>query len=398
MKHLVLLLMAVFVFGLSSFAQSKEELQKLRTETKKELEYSNNLLEQTKKKRQKSVQELLITNKRIELRQNNINTLSKEISGIESKIAEIQLNIIHLKKQIAAYKSDYAQMIVQYYKIRENNNKLMYILASNDFNQAYYRLKYLQKFSDYRKEQIQEINASSLVLENTVAEYESLKYEKQNLLNGIVDEHKVLDKEKKAQKLLLDDLSKKEKELRKEIERKKKRDNELKRKIEKIIAEEIKKSRKASGTEFSLTPEEKLLNDQFASNQNRLPWPVERGIITDRFGEHFHPVIKGVKVRNDGIDISTNGKSKVRCVFNGVVTNVFVIPGINKVVIVRHGNYLSVYSNLIDVFVKAGQLVDTKEEIGVLATDESSNISVLKFQIWKENQKLNPELWLSQVK
>ena len=147
-----------------------------------------------------------------------------------------------------------------------------------------------------------------------------------------------------------------------------------------------------------MRPNEKTLNDQFSSNLTKLPWPLERGIITENFGVHIHPILEGIKVRNDGIDITTAKGSPVQSVFQGTVRNVFVIPGMNKIVIVRHGSYLSVYSNLIDVYVKVGEVIKTKQVIGILASDSNSDVSILKFQIWKENVKLDPQKWLAAEK
>jgi murein DD-endopeptidase MepM/ murein hydrolase activator NlpD len=173
----------------------------------------------------------------------------------------------------------------------------------------------------------------------------------------------------------------------------------LQQEIERVIAAEAKKAGKKSSKDsgFALTTAEKVLSGDFSGNQGKLPWPVQRGLITDHFGEHPHAILKHVVVRNSGIDITTQANAKARTVFKGEVTKIVAIPGGNMAVIIRHGNYLTVYSNLSEVFVKEGQKVTTKEEIGTVFTDkDEDNKTILKFQLWRENNKLNPEDWLSQ--
>ncbi len=378
-------------------AQDRKDLENERKKTQEDIEFTNNLLKTTQEKRQKSVEEYIITTKKIELRQRNISQIKTEIQKIENSIVYEQNVIASLRSDLETLRKEYEKLIYQAYKTKQTNDKMMYVLSSSDFNQAYRRIKYLNQYSRYRKTQIQSIEATQTVLEKRVSSYEELKLEKQNLLVEVSSENQRLNSERKQQESLLKELSQKEKQLKSEIKKKQKLAEELKRRIEKIIADEIEKSKKGAKV-YQLTPEEKLTDDQFASNIKRLPWPLERGIITERFGEHNHPVLSGIKVRNDGIDISTGKSSPVRAVFNGTVRNVFVIPGMNKVVIIRHGSYLTVYSNLIDVHVKTGENVTTKQIIGVLASDSKSDVSILKFQIWKENEKLDPERWLAGAK
>jgi septal ring factor EnvC (AmiA/AmiB activator) len=395
LKNIVFLLLLSVVQ--INYAQNRKDLENERKKTQEEIEFTNNLLKSTQEKRQKSVEDYIITNKKIELRQRNIEQIKKEIQQIDNNINYEQNVIGSLKSDLEKLRAEYAKLIYQSYKTRQTNNKMMYVLSSADFNQAYRRVKYLHQYSRYRKTQIQSIEATRTVLEKRVAGYEELKSDKQKLLSEVSRESLRLSNERIQQESLLKELTQKEKHLKIEIEKKQKLAEELKKRIEKLIAEEIEKSKKGAKV-YQLTPEEKLIDDQFASNLKRLPWPLERGIITEKFGEHNHPVLSGIKVRNDGVDISTGKSSPVRSVFNGTVRNVFVIPGMNKVVIIRHGSYLTVYSNLIDVYVKPGENVTTKQIIGVLASDAKSDVSILKFQIWKENEKLDPERWLAGTK
>ena len=236
-------------------------------------------------------------------------------------------------------------------------------------------------------------------IEKQLSELKTLHSDKENLLSEHRTETDELKREKSDQNVMIQQLDKQKSELKKKLDEQVQLANKLQKEIEKVIAEELKKSKKADMKVFQLTPEEKKLADNFISNKSKLPWPTERGVITGFFGENPHPVLKGVFIRNDGIDISTTEDSYIRSVFDGDVTRVFVIPGAHKTVIIRHGNYLSVYSNLSEVFVKQGDKVKTKQTIGKIFTDrEDGNKSVLQFQIWKENQKLNPQDWLARIK
>ena len=210
----------------------------------------------------------------------------------------------------------------------------------------------------------------------------------------------IIEQRKKQQKDVYSELKQKEKDLNRKLESQRKTELRLQQEIERVIADEAKKVNRKSSREkgFVLTTEEKVLSGDFSNNRGKFPWPVLRGLITDHFGEHPHPVLKYVVVRNAGVDITTQANAKARAIFKGEVTKVVAIPGGNIAVIIRHGNYLTVYSNLSEVFVKAGQQVEGKEEIGNIFTDKNDdNKTVLKFQLWRENTKLDPEEWLRQM-
>lgn len=392
---IILILCATFVVH-STHAQKRGELEKEREKTQKEIEYAEKLLKNTQQQREKSVGEYVITTKKIELRQKSINQVNSEIRNIESNINTQSGTISELHTDIEMLINEYIKIIQQSYKNYRNEDKIMYVLASSDLNQAYRRIKYLTQYSRFRKEQIKLIEQKKQEIELQVNELTQLKNNKNTLLGEYTEENRKLTSERTTQEKTMQTLITKEKQLKKELAQKQQQSDELKRQIEKIIAEEIRKSNKSKpgAKTYQLTPEEKLLNDQFSANINRLPWPLERGLITEKFGEHNHPVLKGIKVRNDGIDITTDPSEKARSVFNGTVKNVFLLPGMNRVVIVRHGSYLTVYGNLTEVMVKPGENIKTKQHIGTLAVDENSKVSILKFQIWKENEKLDPEKWL----
>jgi septal ring factor EnvC (AmiA/AmiB activator) len=261
-------------------------------------------------------------------------------------------------------------------------------------NQAYKRWLYLRQYAKYRKSQGEVILLVTDELNENLAKLEKKKALKTALLQGKLNEFNMLEKQRGEENKAVLSLQQKQKNLKKQIREQQKIQDELNRKIEKMLEEEARKTASKSG--YQMTPEQQLISADFEKNKGRIPWPVAKGIITEHFGIHSHPVLKQIQVRSNGIDISTEAGSKARAVFAGEVSRVFAISGGNMAVIIRHGSYLSVYSNLKDVMVKAGQKVALKQDIGTIYTDKADgNTTVVKFQIWKENQKLDPESWIT---
>ncbi|MBR5957766.1 MAG: peptidoglycan DD-metalloendopeptidase family protein [Salinivirgaceae bacterium] len=390
----------IFLFSFCSvFAQSRQELERQKIQNEKDILYTNELIAKTEKNKKDSYSKLLLINSKIKSREKIITDINNEIQIIEYKITDQQELISNLEKDYEELKQEYAKIITNYYKNRNKYSRMMFILASENVNVAFKRIKYLQQYSNYRTLQAKQLMQTKLEIEKQLSELKTLHSDKENLLSEHRIETDELKREKSDQNVMIQQLDKQKTELKKKLDEQVQLANKLQKEIEKVIAEELKKSKKADMKVFQLTPEEKKLADNFISNKSKLPWPTERGVITGFFGENPHPVLKGVFIRNDGIDISTTEDSYIRSVFDGDVTRVFVIPGAHKTVIIRHGNYLSVYSNLSEVFVKQGDKVKTKQTIGKIFTDhEDGNKSVLQFQIWKENQKLNPQDWLARIK
>jgi septal ring factor EnvC (AmiA/AmiB activator) len=288
-------------------------------------------------------------------------------------------------------------MIRYAYRNQNSNNQLLFLLSSQDFNQAYKRLIYLRQYADYRRKQAERISEFKNSIGGQLIEFNKRKEEKQNLLVSKVKQTQIIEQQKKQQNDVYADLQQKEKDLKRKLENQRKAELRLQQEIERVISDEAKKLTRKKSKEpgLSLTPAEKVLSGDFSNNRGKFPWPVQRGVITDHFGDHPHAVLKYVVVRNSGIDITTQANAKARAIFKGEVTKVVAIPGANFAVIIRHGNYLTVYSNLSDVFVKAGQSVEIKDEIGSIFTDQNDdNKTVLKFQLWRESTKLDPEDWL----
>ena len=374
------------------YSQDKEQLRDLQSRAKEEIEYASKILEETKEKKNYSINELKVLEYKINARNKYINTLSGEIENLDKRISDNKALIASLEADLTKIKDEYARIITNAYKKREQNVLLMYILASGSFNQAYKRVRYIQQYSDYKKKEAKLISAFKSIIEQKIMELNRDKSEKERLIKEKESENINIIREKGSKEVLLHELTKRESELVNELNEKRKLADKIKRELEKLIEEERSKQKGAFNI---LTPEEQLISDNFENNMGKLPWPTKYGLITGQYGEQAHPVLKNIKIRNDGIDISTVRNAEVRAIFNGKVSKIFSIPGENYTVIIKHGNYYTLYHNLRNISVNPGETIYTKQKIGNVYTDEKTNLTILHFQIWKESQNNNPELWLS---
>jgi septal ring factor EnvC (AmiA/AmiB activator) len=394
----------VFLFaillGTSLFGQSKEELQNKKRKLLEEIEYTNDLIQKTKKSQTTSMDELVKLNKKIEARAEIIRTIQEEVNLLDKKIEKNKAVIASLESDLQELKEEYSKMLYYTYKNRSSYNRLLFLFSSSDFNQAYKRLKYMQQYTSYRKRQAQLIVKTKKSIDNKIANLEGIRNEKKVLLMSLETERSNYTREKVQQEGVLTDLQKKEKDLLKDLKRKQRTAEKLQRAIEEIIREEIRKAREAaaksggSSKGFPMTPEAKQLSMNFSANKGKLPWPVSQGIITAEYGTHPHPVLKQIQVKNNGIDISTKTGAMARAIFEGVVSKIIIIPGEGKSVLIRHGEYLSVYSYMSEVFVKAGDKVTTKQELGLLVSDNANTKTAIHFELWKGMNTLNPSYWL----
>ena len=390
--------------SLYSFSQNKKELEKKKDQLKKDIEYTNQLLEQTKQNKMVSLNQLVTLNKKISLHEELIGAISNEMNDLDIQIARNNALINALEIDMKQLKDEYAKMIYFAYKNQNTYSRLMFIFASKDFNEAYKRVKYLQQYTEYRKKQKDMIVATQNALLAKRKEMLDKKSEKGNLLNNSQTEKSTLDKEKTEQVTVFSSLQDQEKKLKADLKEKQRAADKLNAAIEDLIRNEISSARKKSDVagvknpenpaSFNLTPEAQKLSNDFSSNLGKLPWPVEQGVITETFGTHPHPLLKGIMIKNDGIEINCQKGMDARCVFDGEVSGVIVIPGANKAVIIRHGEYLSVYSNLEDTYIKMGDKVSTKQKIGLIHTNDEDSKTELNFQIWKGTVKLDPSAWL----
>lgn len=393
-----LLIGLLFINVIPSFAQNKSDLEKKKKNLQKEINYTNKLLNETKKNKDHSLEELLNLKSKINARSNLIAAMGAEMKLINQQILNNTSEIELLEKELERLKSEYAKIIYYAFKHRSTYDKLMFVFASKDINQAYKRLKYIQQYTEYRKAQVQEIVNTQSSLKQKIADLEKVNQEKTALVSLEEQEQQKLAVEKAEQENIVQKLQGKEQELKETLKKKQAAARKLQKAIQRIIEEEIRKAREAAkknGTTtkgFPMTPEAIKLSNSFASNKGKLPWPVLQGSITGRFGKHPHPVLKEITINNNGIDISTTKGSTARALFGGEVSSVAIIPGEGKVVMIRHGEYLSVYSYMSDVYVKKGDKITTKQELGLLVNDGGK--TKIHLEIWKGMTKLNPEYWI----
>jgi len=378
---------------------NKEKLQKDKKKLEAEIIYTNKLLNETKQTTKLSLNQLTLLNTKITQRQELISIINDEVDSLNILIKQKTDSINTLNAILKTLKENYAKMICFAYKNRSSYDRMMFIFSAADFNQAYLRMLYLQQYSAYRKKQAEKITFTQQQINLKLSNLELKKAEMKILLNEQEKEKKSLSIEIAEKNKSITDLKLKQKELVKTIKEKENAAKKMQSMIEAIIAEEIKKATNKSGkvktnTGISLTPTEIKLSADFAENKGKLPWPTENGIITSTFGEHQHPLFPDVKIKNDGIDISTNAGTNARAIFNGKVSGIISIPGSsNKAVIIRHGDYLSVYVNLSSVFVVVGETVKTKQNIGLIDSNDSK--TELKFQIWYGSSRQNPQNWIA---
>ena len=398
------IIVAIFllVLFLPSYGQSINELRKEKEKTGQEIEYINNLLKETDQNTKTSISRMTMLEKKIRLQESLISNISNELSYLDSTIIRSSQNLDSLKADLTLIKNRYANMLRYARRNQDMNNQLLFLLSAEDFNQAYKRFTYLKQYADYRKTQVKEITDLQSKLANLVEELNNKKFDKTQLLSSKISLSDKYEKQKVDQKEYYGLLQKKEKDLKKKLENQQKIAARLEQEIEKSIAEEARRiaskasAKSAAGLGVKASPERKILSDDFSKNKGKLPWPVSKGLVTDHFGEHPDPLLKHVTRRNSGIDITTLSGTKARAVFKGEVTKVLQNIGGNMAIIIRHGSYLTVYSNLASVSVQVGQMVDTKQEIGTIYTDkEDDNKTVLKFQLWYENNKQDPEKWIN---
>jgi len=392
----VLILSLLVFLTLTSTGQSLDELRKKKEKTNEQIKYTNRLLEEAKKNEKKTLNKYNILNKQIQLRTSLITGINSEVGVLAEFIDQNAWLVSSLNADLDELKKEYANMIVFAQRNQTNYSKVLFLLSSNSFNQAYKRLMYLRQYTEYRKKQAELIKWIHDLVEVKVTNLQEQRSQKETLLQSKQKEANQLSKEKNQQGQYLTSLQQKQKDFKKKIQEQQRVEAQLSREIQKVIEDEVKKARKVGKEKYEMTHEEKLVSGKFEQNQRRIPWPVERGVITDHFGVHEHAVLKNVQVKNNGIDISTAQGAIARSVFDGEVSRVFEISGGNKAVIIRHGKYLTVYSNLTNIQVRSGQKVSIKQTIGTIATDsDEGDKTVLKFQIWKENVKLDPEDWIS---
>jgi len=391
-RYFFILIMALLC--VSAVSQSRDELEKEKAQTLREIQVARELLEQTTKKKQNSIRRVTVLNRGIKSRESLIATIGSEINATEDEMSEKEIEIHRIENSIRKGKEEYAVIVYSIYKSHTDYDKLMYLLASESINQFYQRVKYMRYLTSYREVKIKELEKLKSELENKNMELSEVRDLKISLLGQKENENRTLARERNQRSNLIQTLAQDERTLRRKLAENERIRKELESEIRKAIEEEARK-RNTKDLYSTLTPEQKLAGRNFAQNKGKLPWPVSRGVVTAEFGLIAHPVLRGVKIQNNGIDISSSPNTKARAVFDGEVTKIVAILGANYTVLVMHGEYLSVYQNVIELKVKAGDELSVKQEIGTIYTNQEENMAVLHFQVWKGKEILDPELWIS---
>ncbi len=391
-----ILSLVMILVGFNLNAQSLDELRKKKQSAAEEIRYTNELLGKVSERRKATLGKLRLLNNQIDKRSQLINVMTSEVSLLQGLIDDNVKVVEMLSSDLERIKLEYAQIIQFAWKDRNAYDKVLFFLSADNFNQAFRRFIYIKQYADYRRKQSEIIASIQSILWKKSHDLENQQTSKKTVISEKEEENRLLSVQKKQQNLMAQELQNQQSDLRNKLARQRRIEQALEQEIQRIIEEEAKRAVKAGKTGYELTPEQKLAGADFEQNKQRIPWPVEKGIIVEKFGIHTHPVLNNVTVNNNGVNIETAAGAKARAVFNGEVSRVFGITGGNTAVIIRHGQYLTVYSNLVNVIVKKGDKVAIRQNLGTIYSDsDDGNKTILKFQIWKESQKLNPEEWLA---
>ena len=391
-KGLTLFLFVVLLNYGFSYAQTREELEVSKENARTEIKKTNRILKEISRNQSLSLNKIRLLNKQVKNRLELIGNLEDELVDITIRIKDNELVYNSLTEDVKKIKMEYGRLLQSVYNRRPPYFELIYLFSSQNINQVYKRTLYLRQYSQYRKKQVHLIVQIQSLINLKSDELIFQREQKTIILTELKSENENLDGDIGKQKRYYSKLQRREKQLRRDI----KRNEEIARKLDLEIARILDEEAKKAESIYKLTPEEKLISAEFVRNKGKLPWPTRTGVVTGQFGVHPHPVMKHVKIDNGGIDITTTSGSKVRNVFTGEVMKIIAIPGANQTVIIRHGNFLTVYRNLIDITIKVGDSVDTLQEIGTVYTDRSGgDNTILHFRIYNEKRNQNPELWLS---
>ena len=395
---------------------TQEKLEQRKAQIQKEIRAQEALLRSQDKKQKSILTEISQQREKIRLRESLIRTTEKQSRMLKDEMYLNQLQINQLNRELKVLKEDYAALIVKSYKSRSEQSRAMFLLSSESFLQAYKRAQYMKQYASYRKSQGDDIKVKADQLLTLNSKLDVQKIEKQKLLKEQEKERLVLQKEKAEREKLSAAIQKDKKKIAQEIKKRQQESKDIDRKIDKIIKEAIAEAnRKAAAankkanpnttaaetratvnsTKIVLTPEGKIISDNFKANKGRLPWPVATGQITQKFGDQPHPELSFLTVHSSGIEITTSSGSQARAVFDGEVTSIQYVSPVQKSVIIQHGDFFTVYHNLSSVSVSKGEKVTRKQNIGTIRTSTETGKTVIKFLISQNTGYTNPQAWLT---
>ena len=384
-----------------STTKRQQELEAQRVRLKNEIKQINELLFSSKKTRKNVVTEVEDLQVKLSVREELIKVTNAQVNLLTRKINLNERNISNQRKELEVLKADYAKMIQNSYTSKSLQNRLMFLFSSENFLQAYKRIQYLKQYTQYRRKQGLAIAEKTQLLQ----ELNKALIEEKSKKLVLVEENKAvqeqLKEERNVQENLIKSLRRKERSLAAQISEKEKEARAIDKEIDRLIRAAIAASNKAAGKTgkktFELTPEAKLIAANFEANRGRLPWPLEKGVVTQGFGRQRHSVVKTTTIQSNGVTIATAPATQVRAVFEGEVMSVVTFKGSNPSVLIRHGNYITVYKNLGKLYVKKGDKVKAKEAIGEVFTNQQTGKTEIQFSIFNNVKVLNPKGWIYQM-
>lgn len=399
MKKWIWLLILIPVLSLAQDKKAALEAQKKRLQ--QEIVQINALIKTSAKKRANVLTQVETVQLKMDRQDALIRLTNRQINRLNQEINVNLRNIEKLRAELTSLKKDYAEMVVSARKNQSTQNRLMFLLSSESFWQAYKRMAYMKQYAAYRKQQGEQIAAKTKALQQYTTDLVAQRKDKKQLIEENRKAQKELDSIRKRQNTLVLELKKREKNYTAQIKKKQKQREAIDKEIARLIREAIAASNKKAGTKtggFVLTPEAKALAASFVSNKGRLPWPVEKGIVTQRFGTQRHPVVRTTTIKSNGVTLSVPAGATARSVFEGIVLNIMQFKGSNPIVLVQHGNYITGYKNLSKVYVKKGDRVTAKQAIGQIFTNKDTGKTTLQFSLFRNTTPQNPALWLYQMK
>ena len=399
--HIVIILgFLITSFSLSAQSAAQKKLEKQRQQVLKEMKQINALLFTKKKQEKSEITRIEDLNLKVSARKNLIRITNEQANLLTREINSNQKEITSLRAQLKEIKDDYAAMVVKSYKSKSEQSKVMFLLSSDNFKQAYKRLQYMKQYANYQKEQGEAIKTKTKDLQDLNIQLSKQKEDKKKLIEENRAAKRQLELDVKEHETLMASIKNNMSKLTARIKQKKQEADRIDREINRLIKEAIAASNKEAGKKtstgkFVLTPEAKRLATNFAANQGKLGWPVSRGVIKAKFGKGRSLTDSSVEVNNPGIKIATEDSAEVKAVFNGEISKVVIVKNGNPAIIIRHGNYLTIYTNLSKIYVKSGDKVKTGQAIGQVFTNKTNGESMLGFRVYKNDQKLNPQYWLT---
>lgn len=387
-------------------AQRRKELENDRRQLIKQINTTSKLLKTTRQNKAATLDHFVALQEQIKTRSQLLLNLQEEIADLDERMTSTGFVVESLKSDIARLKQDYAVLVRHAYRMKATSNSLLFLLSAHSFNDALRRWQYLRRYEQYRLKQARLITATQKDLEDKIKLQAERKHKHQELLDKEQKQTSILESELKEKERLLEKLKKEESKLKNQLAEQQQQHEQLNLAIENVIKNEMATKRQnnrqpsaLAALDGSSKPNmDKLPSDavggSFPKNKGKLPWPVDSGFITRRFGKQEHPTLKGIQIENNGIDIQTENSAVVSAVFEGIVSGVQFIPGHDYMLILRHGNYYTVYSKLKEVDVKRGDVVLAKQAVGKVSTD-SFGKSEMHFEVWHEKKRLNPSAWVA---